>query len=470
MNENEIRYLISTIKNFIENYYFPEAIHDLDSLNINWCKAVDLDNPPENSVCIPTDYNLNELKKEKLEVCYGATKLVFWNLVPEHNHLWSKDVMLGPVWYRHINGAITPAWDFAGTLFKLLTLFEEQEILERDKHGRFLGKFSPRAKYDLLSRPIFNDAIASLMQLSLRCKENSGVKVTSSSGIIKAPRIFLSHDIDIIYGNEFWTQMSRFGRIFTRPLSLIKIIQQLKFIVINQFYPKRYYWNELIQMMALEKHYGFDSMVYFLNGTRGRYAARANSADVHKLNKALEHHSMVGIHYNYDTYLDPASLKKQKQELEGITSRNIKFGRSHYLMFNQAQSWSDFCFAGIEVDESLGYSDRVGFRSGVAGVIRPFNPLTQEIYQISSIPLAMMESTFLSQYKSQSFDFLEELFIHIKEVGGAVSILWHPGQFNNPEYPEAIGAYEMIIKLAYKHGFVSGYQDYFAKDSFLKGL
>jgi len=49
------------------------------------------------------------------------------------------------------------------------------------------------------------------------------------------------------------------------------------------------------------------------------------------------------------------------------------------------------------------------------------------------------------QYGSKSIDRFSQLLYHLSRVGGALSVIFHPGQFFNPEHKQMLGVYHKML-------------------------
>jgi hypothetical protein len=56
-----------------------------------------------------------------------------------------------------------------------------------------------------------------------------------------------------------------------------------------------------------------------------------------------------------------------------------------------------------------------------------------------------MDSTLVNQYAEASMATVRRMLTHLQHVGGALSVIFHPGAFHNPEFPEMLGVYHRIL-------------------------
>ena len=58
-----------------------------------------------------------------------------------------------------------------------------------------------------------------------------------------------------------------------------------------------------------------------------------------------------------------------------------------------------------------------------------------------------MDVALLGQYPKDPVGAIHRMITHLSRIGGAFSVLFHPGVFFNPEFPEYLGVYRRILQL-----------------------
>ena len=224
----------------------------------------------------------------------------------------------------------------------------------------------------------------------------------------------------------------------------------------NAVRPYDHYLDNIRRLIDLESNIGYRSSFYLLNGARGRYGARSGSSLIEKAAAQIPEDWPVGMHYNYSTYRSEKSFAAQKRELENAAERPVRSGRSHYLRLDPERSFRFWASQGISVDETAGYPDRVGYRCGIGGCFQPYEPkLGSSVLDIWEVPLVVMDTTLAAQYGENAVDAFDRILGHLKRVGGAVSLLYHPDQYMNPEFPETHDLYPRLLEVCRKHGALS---------------
>lgn len=447
MSPPEVEYIKNQITNHISEFFNFEVKDLFDSgfirfLPYNTAVAIQ-----DKIIAIPFDIPVSKNLEKPYKVEFNNTKLTLWNrITPRSDNTWKAiPDESAPLWYQNPGGTLIPAWNLFGNLFHLLTFGEEKDTSRRDLHGRFAAAFSPRMKYNLLEIPAFNEAVAAIAGACVGLREN-GSPSFNLEGFLKPPVISLSHDCDILLGNDIWTQFIRGVRIFL-PLTKIRppAIGNIWWIIRNAVSPRKYYFDNATGMIDLERCFGYTSTFYMLNGKRGRFGARSGLAVISELQKEIPPEWDIGLHYNYDTFLNDERFRAQIEQLQQVTDLNITVGRAHYLKFDPEKSFTFLQKYGIYIDESSGYADLIGYRNGIAGCFQVYDTNLEKPLDIWELPMTIMDAVLVRQYGRESINKFSQLLNHLKCVGGALSVIFHPGQFFNPEYKQMLDVYHRML-------------------------
>lgn len=457
MNPPEVEYILSQIRNHARIFFDFDIETAFNESRIRFVPTSALGQITDRAVAIPFDIPIPETPETPYRVRFNGTEVTLWNRVPppETGEWYSVPNDDTPLWYENRHGTLTPAWNVFGNLFDLLTFGEDRRSDKRDVHGRFVGGFSPRAAAGLLEVPAFNEAVAVLVAACHGIQQSN--KPTFRLGdVLKPPVVVLSHDCDILLGNDIWTQTVRASRVLLPPLSLkAPKIGNLWWILRNAATPRRYYFDNVTGMIDLERCFGFRSTFYLLNGSGGRFGARSGIEVIPDLISKVPSEWDIGIHYNYDTYLDEERFSAQLKELGDLLGSRPVVGRAHYLRFDGGKSLGFLQNFGIRVDESSGYSDRIGFRNGIGGCFQGYDPESNEQLDIFEVPLTILEATLVGQYGSDAIRQFSRTLKHLGSVGGALTLLYHPGVFFNPEHRDHLGLYHKMLMECRDQGAVS---------------
>ena len=453
----EIAYLKSQIENHISLFFNEKAHRLFNDESVRFLPYAEAVNIKEKIVAIPHDIPGLQKPDKPFKVKFNGVELTLWNRMnpPSVGDWKSIPDESTPLWYQNNYGTLIPAWNLFGNLFHLLTFGEEIGSNQKDKHGRFIAAFSPRLLDGLLDVPAFNESVAALVAACDGLQSDVHPRFVLDN-LLKPPVIVLSHDCDILTGNDFWTQSVRAYRILL-PLAKIRLpkLDNLWWIIRNALSPRKFYFDNVIGMIDLERCFGYNSTFYLLNGDGGRFGARSGLYIIPELIKRIPSGWNVGMHYNYDTFLNDAKFQLQLTQLKNIDQTICTTGRAHYLRFSPSQSFSFLQKYGINVDESSGYADRIGYRNGIAGCFQAYDPVSRKGMDIWEVPLTVMDAVLVKQYGKKAIPMFSKLIHHLSHIGGALSVVFHPGQFHNPEHKQMLDIYHKMLIECHNVGAVS---------------
>jgi hypothetical protein len=350
--------------------------------------------------------------------------------VPGHPWLW-----------RNVHGAFMLSFNLAG--------FVERFLDARDAHGRLPVEDSTLYRLGVLGEPLLNQYFFALLAAVKGLSAGAGPRDPSLH--VLPPLVVLSHDCDQLRGNDLITQATRLYR-FLAPLKRLRFpaFSNIRHIIENALFPRKYYFDDALAMSAAERRYGFRSAFYFLNGRGGRLGARSGSAIVAEFARQLPGDAEIGVHYNYRYIFDHRTLAGQIREIEGLTGRQIRSGRAHYLVFDPNDSFSVLDRVGLQTDESMGFAGLNGFRLGFAGAFRTWCGLAPGRGPMIEIPLHFMDANMAA--RDDAYDTLR-MVGKVEMVGGVVTILYHPGSFDTPEAADLRGVYESLLAHFAERGY-----------------
>ena len=454
MTPQELLYVSRALARHIHFHFHDDAVATYEAAKITWVEWDDLLRlalPPDASIIIPIVPS-ELIKPVTWTVPFRGTTVTFWNRLPLPEG-WQCDDANSPLWYRSPQGHFMPAWDLVGTAFDLLTMQEERVSGCRDPMGRSVARMSPRHADGRLQVPFINNSAAVLIDHCLR--QDCGGDASAVS-FAKPVSVCLSHDLDQLRGDDFWTQAARFWR-FLLPLRRFRApnFSALGHVFVNLLQPRKFFMDDLLAMVSAEKSHGFRSINYVLCGKRGRFGARTKFSMIGRYLREVFLDCDIGIHYNHGTLGYAELFNQQKKDINTLTSIVPVAGRAHYLQIDPQTSFQFWESQGIQIDESLGYPDAVGYRAAIAGPFKPFDESRQREGAIISLPLIAMDSAIAGQFGQAYADEIEMLVQHLSVVGGTFTLLFHPGMFANPEHPETQGMYKRILTILEKYNAVS---------------
>ena len=158
----------------------------------------------------------------------------------------------------------------------------------------------------------------------------------------------------------------------------------------------------------------------------------------------------IGLHGSYTAAHDAGRLAAEKAALEQLAGP-LAGHRYHYLRLDPHANLDAVEQAGFRYDTTLGFSDALGFRAGIAHPFRPWGS------RLVEIPLAAMDATlgeerFLGLSAGEAEKRLTSLLDWAAEHGGGFAILWHNDRFDPPTARGWDRLYERVLAAVGERG------------------
>ncbi|MDR7866257.1 MAG: hypothetical protein RIN56_05515 [Sporomusaceae bacterium] len=137
----------------------------------------------------------------------------------------------------------------------------------------------------------------------------------------------------------------------------------------------------------------------------------------------------IGLHQSYHSWKYCNDMTVEKARMEDSLGMPVTMCRQHWLRFSWRDTWQAQAVAGLKVDFTLGFNDRTGFRNAAAIMAKPCISQSNEIINIDTVPLVLMDSHLYDYSLSDEDARLAKMKAIIDEVyavRGQASILWHP--------------------------------------------
>ncbi|MEO8032263.1 MAG: hypothetical protein ABI765_15535 [Gemmatimonadota bacterium] len=158
----------------------------------------------------------------------------------------------------------------------------------------------------------------------------------------------------------------------------------------------------------------------------------------------------IGLHGSFETSRRPAAFSEQRARLARLTGSSASGVRQHFVRLRPGTTHVSMAEAGFQYDASMGFSDRNGFRLGVADVVPGWSAERQAVAGPDLLPFAWMDRA-LSKYRGVEdpavwvADGLE-LADHARAVEGLWAGIWHPNLVPALGYPGAPEANAELMK------------------------
>jgi len=136
----------------------------------------------------------------------------------------------------------------------------------------------------------------------------------------------------------------------------------------------------------------------------------------------------IGLHGSYQSAVDAKVLGEEKEILESVLDRKINKVRQHWLRYDEHSTPSAHSQL-FEYDSTLGWNDRIGFRSGCASHYRPYNHKTQRGFDFFETPQVVMDGNIFDYDGSRREKIVKKIFSLFEELpkcsNAHISISWH---------------------------------------------
>lgn len=355
--------------------------------------------------------------------------------------------------------------DIIASSYFLLSRYEECINRScRDKHGRFLGKFSLPYRAGFIERPII-DEYGQQLRLIM---SNRGMGVNFRKEGIS--HVYLTHDVDEIWQwdsvtNAFKTFIKRL--IFNQPHKLESILSLFDYKTNDSIYTFPYFIDKY-HYLEQKLYQGSITEIYFIKGggdsvyDNKYYKNTKRIADLIGFLKKNE--AQIGLHASYSAGKNPALIKAEKKYIELISKELIFCNRNHYLESREPEDMEYLIQAGISSDFSMGYADVAGFRLGTCQAIKWINPVKRELTKLTLHPLTVMDCTlnqkeYMNLDYERAFEVVKALLAKIYSYNGEVILLWHNNSVSltNGGYQKKL--YDSIIQLLFEKMRIEGRSD-----------
>lgn len=339
--------------------------------------------------------------------------------------------------------------DFFGTIFFLLNRYHEKtEKIARDTHDRNKANQTFLLRNDLIYTPlsdIYVDEFGKLIE------KNFGFRPTTKN----VYQVLPSHDVDRPYEYLYYSK-SKFIKRVSGDLLKRKSLENAKERIGTYFKVKRGKldadpYNTFDWIMEQSEKFDHVSTFHFITEQTNRVYDQdyeISDPEIQNLIKGIsERGHQIGLHPSYGSSVRQGQIAKEFRNLKqlaedlGIEQDTWK-NRNHFLRWN-SDCLSELELAGIDVDQTLGFSWTPGFRCGTC---RPFNPFNYRTNSRSSVlfePLLVMEvSLFDEMYMGLENDIpaawsvVETIKSECKRFGGNFTVLWHNNNFHTDKMKE----------------------------------
>ena len=334
--------------------------------------------------------------------------------------------------------------DIFGSIFFMLSRYEEAVCRDRDAHDRFPATASLAYRDGFLDRPIVDEYIEilwSAMKTLLPRLERKQ----------RTARTLISCDLDLPF-DPACASAYRLGRRLLGRTWREKSLRSAPETIANYLavgrgdYSCDPYRSAIDWIMDINERAGNQVAFYFIPEQTDQKNDTADSVEEPRMRTIMRSIHVrgheIGIHPGYNTYKHPANFAQSVNTLrrvmheEGI-QQEVLGGRQHYLRWETpttARLWEE---NGLAYDTTLSYADRSGFRCGTCHEYRMYDLLNRTPLNLLQRPLVVMERSIIAS-KLMGFGFGNtalEMMQRYKRIchqfDGDFTLLWHNSFFEN---------------------------------------
>lgn len=372
-----------------------------------------------------TTASLPELPLQEMEVKLGNTGL---NLV-EH----TVPVLYGKPGLRRQDQNINIEVDIFGSVFFMLSRYEEAVVKEKDVHGRFPTKESVAYKGGFINRSLVDEYV----EILWACLKALWPRVERKR---RSYRLLLTHDVDhpfVAYGKSWAKILRNIGGDLVRRKELALPFNRIRCRMRND--PGIDPANTFGFLMDVSESYGVRSEFYFLVEHKVPLDGSSYSLKSMPITKLVsdihERGHRIGFHGSYSSFDRPEQIKMEFEKLVSVVStlginQETWGGRQHYLRFVNPITWQGWEDAGLDYDSTLGFPDTIGFRCGTCHEFNVFNIETKKKLHLRERPLVCMDVSLgnIDDPRTYSADLIERV-VNVanlcKRFDGTFVLLWH---------------------------------------------
>jgi peptidoglycan/xylan/chitin deacetylase (PgdA/CDA1 family) len=326
--------------------------------------------------------------------------------------------------------------DIFGSIFFLLSRYEEVVSEARDHRDRFAGTGSFSHRFGFLERPLANEYLevlwASLQRLW--------------PGLQRRPRTYsvdLSCDVDVPFSavGRPWKRMAlSLGADLVKRRAPDLALRRLSAkLVGGRVGIQRDPNNTFDFMMRTGERHGLKTTFFVKAGVSDprvdeKYCLDSPPvADI--LREIHDRGHELGLHPSYHTYRDRPRLNAEFTTLlkaaDYLGIRQAAWGgRQHYLRFAVPETWRGYADVGLSYDATLAHADQPGFRCGTCYEFPVYDLEQRCLLPLRERPLTVMEVTlfdgeYLGLAAEQAYDRITRLADICRRFDGRFSLLWH---------------------------------------------
>lgn len=336
--------------------------------------------------------------------------------------------------------------DWLGEIFEWVSCADEYSVTERDSVGRipFAASYLGRHRLDI-SRPYAAIAMHLLQRELCKVLPATPARPTSPTS---DDRHFIinTHDVDFVPLTRIGSAKRSFKNAFVSllqerspGLALRQVAQAL-----GTTLGGRIALDQLPDLLAGERRRAIGASYFFIAAQRHRRDANY-TIDAPELTSLLQFVGdkgmEIGLHGSYTSLDSSDALANEAERLAKMGFR-ARGGRQHWLRYTLDRLIPAVESAGMTYDASVGWSDRIGFRSGCCFAYPPYDFVQERAAEFLETPLVIMDQALQCSARPEDLKYqaAANVLSASRRYGwGGVSVLWHPTGFGGCQLSPGVG-------------------------------
>ena len=316
-----------------------------------------------------------------------------------------------------INGVSDPV----GSIFYILTRYEEYDSSFKDKHGRHIGKKSVLYRFGWHEKAMCDRWSESILRFL-----SAHTSFTFEKKKYR-PQIIPTFDIDKAYAYKHKGIIRNVLGYFKDLYAKDTIRTKERSMVLSG--SKKDPFDNYDKIFEIQSR-GFDVKLFWMLGNYGKYDKNISHKNRRhrRLIRKMDTIASIGIHPSYRSNSNEFNIHNEIERLQSIIKKHVRSSRQHYLMLFLPKTYQQLIEQEIEDDYSMGYADIIGFRAGTARSFHWFDLTTNKKTSLVIHPFCYMDGS-LNEYLELSTNEAEEriaqLYLEIQNYGGQFIFLWH---------------------------------------------
>ena len=263
-----------------------------------------------------------------------------------------------------------------------------------------------------------------------------------------------------------WPENKRFAACLTHDVDIVKFTKSDIFSIskiTDYILGRNPYW-QFDRVIELEKRHNFSSTFFFCTGKRHDFDPNYSINEekiVNVIRLLMKRGHEISLHLSYLSYGSNEMMMAEKRELSSVVQGKIGV-RTHFLRFKVPDTWILEDKLGFYYDSSLGYSNRIGYRSGFCWPYNPYAIGAEEELGLFELPLSVMDSALFEESKTSanSLKSLKKMLKNVIKSGGVAVMNWHQRVFNEKYFHGWSFVYGKCLEYFEKNGaFVGSARD-----------